>query len=250
MAPLLTIGPLSIPLPSLTLLLGFWLGSMLAEKKAKEIHLDGKFIENALWSGLVAGLIGARLSYLARFPNAFRGDWLSILSLNPAFLDVSSGVLIAGAAVFLISARQQFDTWKLLDSLVPFFAVLLLSFHLASFFRGTGFGTPTDLPWGIELWGERRHPAQLYYSLAAAVQLVAVLYYFPKTYLADGIRFSILLSSSSFYLLILNKFQVASQPTLGRFRLEQVLFWFALLVGLILLNIRGKNQGEIEYETT
>ena len=36
---------------------------------------------------------------------------------------------------------------------------------------GEAFGVPTDLPWGITLFGATRHPTQLYFALAALLSL-------------------------------------------------------------------------------
>jgi phosphatidylglycerol:prolipoprotein diacylglycerol transferase len=38
--------------------------------------------------------------------------------------------------------------------------------RLGAFLDGSGFGEPTNLPWGVSLWDEIRHPVQLYESIA------------------------------------------------------------------------------------
>src|SRR5207249_4504723 len=64
------------------------------------------------------------------------------------------------------------------DSLAAPVAAAILVGRLACFSAGCCFGTPTDLPWGVDFGdGVRRHPTQLYetaFHLACLVGLLAL----------------------------------------------------------------------------
>ena len=179
MFPVINLGPLSIPGPALFLIIGYLVGSFLLDKKATSFSMDSEIIDRALWIGTISALIGARLSFIAGSPAAFKGDLLSVLSLNPALLDPTGGLVIGIAAVILVITRQKTDYWLFLDSLTPFLGAMIPAYFLSRFASGNGYGFATNLPWGIQLWGAIRHPVQLYLAVAALIPLAIVLIYAP-----------------------------------------------------------------------
>ena len=48
--------------------------------------------------------------------------------------------------------------------------------RLGAFLGGINFGEPTSLPWGVFMWGEVRHPAQIYEMLALLAILAVLLW--------------------------------------------------------------------------
>lgn len=103
MLPILHIGPLAIQVPGLVLLLGLWLGLSLTERYAPRYGMDSKILYNLVIISILAGVVGARLLYVARFPDAFLSKPASIISLNPSLLDLWGGVFH--------SHHGCFDSW-------------------------------------------------------------------------------------------------------------------------------------------
>ena len=174
MLPILHVGPLAVQTPGLILLAGLWLGLSLAEKHTRGSDVKASDLSNLVIVSLVAGLVGARLVYVLRYPPVFAASPLSIFSLNPGLLDLWGGIAVGLIAGMVYGGRKGMQLWPTLDTLTPalaVFAVALGGSHLAS---GAGYGAPTNLPWGIEMWGTNRHPAQVYEILAAAFVLWAV----------------------------------------------------------------------------
>ncbi len=238
MFPIINLGPLSLPAPAFILLLGFFAGSYLLDKKASSFLMDSEIIDRALWIGVPSGFIGARVSFILRSPAAFRGDLMSIISLNPALLDPESGFLIGIAAVFLIISRQKADYWRFLDSLTPFLGTFLPFYFFSRFASGNGYGIVTDLPWGIFLWGAVRHPVQLYFLVFAVVILIFVLIYAPIKDIPSGSSFLIFSAATFSYLLFCVAFQEQVSTLIAGFRPDQMIFWIGLLAFLVLLNYR------------
>lgn len=169
MLPYLSLGPLLVPMAAFTLLGGLWVGSALAEKEAARLKLNAADVYNLVFFGLVAGLIGARLVYAARYLNAYLASPASLLSLLPATLDVNAGVGIGLATAMLFGWRKRLPLRPTLDALAPGLAVFMVALGLAHLFSGDAFGAPTQLPWSVYLWDEYRHPSQVYETLAALV---------------------------------------------------------------------------------
>ena len=238
MFPIFQIGPLSLPAPAFILLAGFFAGSYLLGRKTNSSLVDSEIIDRALWAGILSGLIGARLSYIAGNPTAFNGDLKSIFSINPSLLDPVGGFLILITFVVLIIIKNKIDPWHFLDSLTPFFGAMLPAFFLSLFASGNGFGTVTDLPWGIYLWGAIRHPVQLYLVLFSLIPLLFILVYTPAKNMPSGSSFLLFSAATFGYLLFCAAFQEPSLPTISGFRTDQILYWFGLLIMLVLINTR------------
>jgi len=247
MFPTINLGPLSLPAPELILILGFWLGSTFSERYAKQFNLDPLILDKTLWITLLSGIIGARLSYVARSSFAFEGNLLAIISLNPDLLDPAGGLLISAAVGFLYLSRQQISVKAFLDSLSPLLGVMAIALSLSNFASGRGFGTATFLPWGIELWGEIRHPVQVYYIIGGVLTLFFLLRFFrTKTY-QPGIIFTAFLSLTSGYRLFFSGFQETRFFTFSGIRISQVVVWAILLISLYLL--RNQIFPTLEEET-
>jgi len=174
MFPVIQLGPLVIQTPGLVLLLGFWAGMEFAERHAVQRDIPEGKAYNLIWVSLIAGLLGARLGYIAQYPAAFVSSPLSILALSPQMLSIPSGLLAAFLTALVIIQRKKLPVWPTLDSLVSLLATMAVALGLAHFASGDAYGLPTALPWGIELWGNHRHPTQLYETILALLVLVVL----------------------------------------------------------------------------
>jgi prolipoprotein diacylglyceryltransferase len=213
----------------------------LAEKFAPQREVSPNDVYNLVFTALVAGVIGARLTYILRYPQAFIPSPLSVFSLNPGLLDPLGGAAAGVLAALIHGQRKKLPPWAALDALTPLLAVLSIAVSLSNFASGAGFGTPTQAAWGIELWGAKRHPTQLYESLAAAIILLAL---WPgHRYLqnwAAGRYFLVFLAASSLARLFLEAFRGDSILLPGGIRLAQALAWSILAFCLFQLQRLSK----------
>lgn len=225
MFPIISLGPLSLPSAPLILLIGFWLGSSLAERKFKAAGKDPDQLGKIIWYTLLAGIAGARISFIARDPSAFAGNWKSVLSLNQALLDPVGGLAISLAVLYFLSVQYRVSWKELLDDLVPLFAVFAPAIFLANFASGKGIGLLADLPWGINQYGGARHPVQLYLALSGLIVLYLSSFHRGSVQTQPGSRFLNFLTYTSGYLTFLLGFQDPLGNTLGGLRINQVLAW-------------------------
>ena len=227
MFPVLQVGPLALQVPGLLVLLGLWLGLNLAERRAPRHDIHPETLYNLVFYSLAAGVIGARLAYAARFPDAFLRSPASLLSIQPGLFDPTGGLIIAVLTGWITIQRKSLDPMRTLDALTPLLAVLAVALPLANLSRGSGYGAAADLPWSIEIWGAARHPSQIYESLAAA----AILFVLerpgsrqPKDSL-PGIRFFSFVAFSAGTRLFLEAFRGDSALILGGLRVTQLAAW-------------------------
>jgi prolipoprotein diacylglyceryltransferase len=240
MFPILQIGPLAVQTPGLAMLLGLWLGLTLAERYAGAQQVNPDRIYNLTLVSLVTGVAGARLIYAARFPTAFAANPSSLLSLNPGLLDPVGGIVTGLIAGMIYGQRARLPFWRTLDALTPAFAVISIALALSQLAAGTAYGAPTDLPWGVSLWGANRHPSQIY-SMFAATVILAILWpgrrWLSALQQKPGRIFLTFIALSAGARLLLEAFRGDSAILPNGFRVAQIIAWLILAASLWALTI-------------
>ena len=236
MLPILQIGPLALPVPQFSLLLALWLGLSLAENLAPRRGISSEALYNLVFTGLAAGLIGARLGYVLQYPSAFVQSPLSLISLNPGLLDPFSGYVIGLLGMLIYGRRKQFPFLNMLDVLTPLVAVLAVGIAAAHIASGEAFGAETSLPWGINLWGASRHPSQIYELAGALVIMVLTLRQLSRNTHA-GVSFLCFVALTAGARLFLEAFRGDSLTIIGGLREMQIAAWLVLAAALLLLDI-------------
>lgn len=178
---LFSIGPLPIRAfgvgLALTFLAGVWYVKGLTTRDSRpfETYLVFAYIM------IFGGVIGARLSYailhwadfsdnLGAIFNPFQSGQFGIAGLN-----LYGGVLMAIAGSIVYAWFRKLSVLEIFDYFAPTVGLGLGISRIGCFLNGCCFGTPTDLPWGVQfpvgsipyyIFGtEHLHPAQIYSSL-------------------------------------------------------------------------------------
>ena len=242
MFPIMNIGPLAIQAAGLILLLSFFIGTFLTSKLAGELNTNGDAIENSLLIGMIAGLLGARIGFMMIYPSVFIDNPLNLVSLTPSMLDASFGILVGILTAFILAQRKQLPLWPTLDTLTPFIIMVFAGIQLANYANGSAFGLPTQLPWGIELWNEVRHPVQLYALILAGIMFMWLLAHTRLLritgFLRSGVLFNIILAGLSAIILFTNAF-IAEKVLLGQIDFYQVVAMVVLVSSLVLIYTRA-----------
>ena len=243
MFPVLQLGPLAIRTAGLLLLAGGFLGLHVAEGRASRRGLHPDRMYALVMLVFAVGILGARLSFAAQHPGAFRSSPLSLISLDLSLLDPFGGLALALVAGLVYGQKKRLAFWPTLDAFTPALAVFAVFLGLSHWAAGSAFGAPTSLPWGIELWGAKRHPSQIYEILAALVILTIFWRRFDRED-AAGRLFLGFIALSAGAALFLGAFRGDSTLLPGGLRLDQVLAWFVLAASLWLLEHRSGGQAE------
>jgi phosphatidylglycerol---prolipoprotein diacylglyceryl transferase len=174
-------GPLAVSWHGLMIAVGIVLGAWLASHYARERDLDPEFVAAAVVVIALAGIVGARLFYLAvNDPAALArpGDWIA--SRGYAFY----GALIAGPLALAVWLRHRRLTVRYLDALAAGFPLGLAVGRIGDVINGEHYGGPTDLPWGFrythpdaEVPGsELAYHSGGFYELLLGLALLAILW--------------------------------------------------------------------------
>ncbi len=243
MFPTLSLGPLSIRTPGLLLLVGVFLGLSLAERHAARRGLSPDRLYSLILLITLTGLAGARLAFAAQHLAVFRAAPLGLLSLDPALLDPIGGLGTAVLAALLAGRRWRPAFWPTLDALTPALAVAAVFVGLAHLAAGSAFGAPTSLPWGIFLWGETRHPTQIYQTLGSGLILAGLWRQFGRSTPPGHLflKFTALTAGGA---LLVEAFRADSVVLSGGLRQTQILAWIILAFSLGLLERRPTTSAE------
>lgn len=171
MHPLLQVGPLNLSTGGLLLLASVLTASSLASRIAwrREGAALVSQVESIFLPAALGALLGARVWYGVLNWDLYGRDPALFVALRIADLAWPGGLVGGALAGWLWARARSYDVRALADTA----ALALPAAHLVAsaglLLSGEAFGVPTDLPWGINLFGAVRHPTQLYYALAALV---------------------------------------------------------------------------------
>ncbi len=224
------------PRHMILLIVATWLGLTLAEKRTEQHNISKDDLNNITFYGMIAFVLGGRLTYILQNISAFTKSPLDIISINPDLFDPIGALAIAFIVVFAYAQRKQLPLWNILDALTLFFAVIAIGLGLSHLAAGTAFGTPTKLPWGINLWNATRHPTQLYDAIASSLILVLLWLFKPK--LRPGILFLFFIALTALSQLITQTFRADTTFIFNGVRQPQVLAWVTLLLCFFIIETR------------
>ena len=125
---------------------------------SKEVERRGEKADS-IWDALVwilpAGIIGARLWYVA---NATLGgnpyymeNPIQIINIPAGGLHFYGGLLFGAAAMVYYLKQNQMDVWLFLDAIAPATLLGQALARPANFINQELYGQPTTLPWGIPI---------------------------------------------------------------------------------------------------
>ena len=171
MLPFLNLGPLALPTGPLVYLLGVWLALFAVDRAARRLGLDAERHYALATTAVLAGFVGARLVFVLLHWPSYDDNLLGIVWPLTTGYSAAGGALIGAAAAFFYGRWRRLSLWPALDALAPGLLLFLIAVSLADFLGGAGYGSLTSMPWGITVFGVRRHAVQLYEALAGVAAL-------------------------------------------------------------------------------
>jgi prolipoprotein diacylglyceryl transferase len=169
------IGPLFLHFYGLCIAIGvlaaFWLANrrwVQAGGKPGELERAG------IWA-VAAGFLGGRLGYVITHTGDFRGRWWEVLYIWQGGLALYGGLTLGILTGLWVARRQGLPVLRALDAAIPAIPLAQAFGRWGNYFNQELFGTPTTLPWALEVDPAHRperyaefatfHPTFLYESL-------------------------------------------------------------------------------------
>jgi phosphatidylglycerol---prolipoprotein diacylglyceryl transferase len=213
------------------LLAALWLGLALAEKRAARHGISRETLSNLVYYSLLGYVLGGRLLFVLENFQVFIKSPLSIFSPNIDLFDPAGALVTALLVGLIYGQRQKLSLWPVLDALTPLLATLAVGMHLSQLAAGTAFGSPTQLPWGIELWNSIRHPVQVYELIASLLIFAFLWFRKPGSFAGSDFLWFIALTAGS--RLVFEAFRGDSTLVLNGLRSAQSIAWLVLAAAII-----------------
>ncbi|MBK9209484.1 MAG: prolipoprotein diacylglyceryl transferase [Anaerolineales bacterium] len=230
----------SPPRHMILLVFATWIALSLAEKRTERHGVNKEYLNNITFYGLIAFVIGGRISFVLQNLPAFIKSPADIVSINTDIFDPLGALAAAFIVALVYGQRRGLFLWPTLDALTPFFAVITIGMGLSHLAAGTAFGKETDLIWGIDLWNATRHPTQIYETLASL--LIFSLLWFKKHDPRPGILFLTYTALTAASQLFIQAFRGNSTLIFNDLRQEQLIAWIILALCFVLFEYRFQKQ--------
>lgn len=235
-----TIGPVQIRWYGLIIAIGLCLAVIYACATAKRHNVTADKVLNCVIVGVITGIIGARLYYVAFEWEYYSQNLSSILAINEGGLAIYGGIIGALIGGLIVAKITKMNIAGLLDIAALGFLLGQGIGRWGNFFNQEAYGTVTNLPWGMMSEGtnmETVHPCFLYESIWCLLGFV-LLHFFSKGkhrkyYGQIGLLYMVWYG---FERMIVEGLRTDSLYTpLFNLRVSQVLSLVILIVGLIFL---------------
>lgn len=208
------------------ILAALWLGLALAEKRVSRHGISKEALNNLVYYSLLGYVLGGRLFFVLQHLEVFMKSPLNIFSINIDLFDPAGALVTAVLVGLIYGQRKKLPLWPSLDALTPLFATLATGLHLSHLAAGTAFGSPTRLPWGIDLWNAVRHPTQVYGLLASVFIFGWIWFRKPGSYAGSDFLWFIALTAGS--RLFFEAFRGDSRLIFTGVRSAQLIAWLVL----------------------
>ena len=234
MFPTINIGPFVFPTAGIVYLLGAYLSLTLIERATKRLQLNVEATYGVAVTGLLVGFVAARLVFVATYWTSFSQNLLSIIWPLTSGYNVMGGLFFGAAAAFFYGRYKQLPLWPTLDALTPGLIAAFLTVSLADFLAGPGYGTFTSVPWGISVFGIRRHPVQIY-EIILGIAALGVWWQVVKQRPPAGQAFLLTMALYSAGRLFLDAYRDNAWLTADGYHVIQIISLVVMLGCLILL---------------
>jgi prolipoprotein diacylglyceryl transferase len=249
------VGPLFFHFYGLCIALGILAAVSLARRRWQQAGHDPAELERAAFWGVVAGFVGGRLGYVATHTGDFQGRWLHVVAIWEGGLALYGGLTLGIAVGVLVAWRQGLPVGAALDAAIPGIPLAQAFGRWGNYFNQELFGTPTKLPWALEVEPQYRpdryagfetfHPTFLYESLYNLL-IVAVLIWIGRTRrLRAGslvLCYAILYATGRFLLELLRTDTTYRLAGLSRNAWVSILVVVVAATVLVLRERRGRDQ--------
>jgi phosphatidylglycerol---prolipoprotein diacylglyceryl transferase len=173
---LFQIGPFPVSSFGVFLLLAFAVGIVVLRIRTRRLGWDGGEVIDLSLYAIIGGVIGARIAYVLVNIGEFIGDPARVFTIWKDAGLAFYGALIGGAIVaWLYGRRRGWTLGAIADAGAPGLALGYAVAMVGTLLYGLNYGRPASVPWAVLLFGEPRHPTQIYLMIAALIIFVVLL---------------------------------------------------------------------------
>ncbi len=137
---------------------GALIAALLASRRAVARGYHPDHVWNQLMLGLILGIAGARIYYVAFEWERFAPNPWSAFNLTTGGIAIHGAIIGALLSTVIYTRYAKLPYWDWLDVCVPGFLLAQSIGRWGNFFNQEAYGRPTDLPFGLRIDPEYRLP--------------------------------------------------------------------------------------------
>ena len=152
------IGPVRVTFYGLFIMTGVVIGWFVIRNRFVERGGDAEIAEKVVIRLVAFGFLGARLAYVSTHLSRFEGEWWKVIAIWEGGLALFGGLTFGALAIVYYCRKYGASLPDFLDSAAPAVPFAQAMGRMGNYFNQELFGTPTDLPWGLEIDPAHRPP--------------------------------------------------------------------------------------------
>lgn len=166
------IGPLRVTFYGIFIMTGVVIAWIVTRNRFVARGGEAEVAERIVIRVVVFGFLGARLAYVSTHLSRFEGEWWKVIAIWEGGLALYGGLTLGAVVMYLYARKWGASFPDFLDSVAPAVPFAQALGRFGNYFNQELFGTPTELPWGLEIDPEFRpdqyaqfetfHPTFLY----------------------------------------------------------------------------------------
>jgi prolipoprotein diacylglyceryl transferase len=251
------IGPLRLNAYGLMIALGVVAAVTTTSRRWVRIGRSPDEVGAVAWLAVPAGVLGARIYHLMTDWKSYRGNWGQAFKIWDGGLGIWGGVILGTIVGVIVGRRRNLPALKLMDAAAPAIPLAQAIGRVGNWFNIELFGSPTTLPWGLEIPLDKRpdqfrnfttfHPTFLY-ELLWNLGVVALVLFVGKRFgdrLKPGRLFAVYVAGYTFGRFWIERIRTDNAYKLLGLRInEWTASGFFLLAVFVLLRARAPKPSQ------
>ena len=196
------IGPLTIHFYGIMIGIGVLVAAIVAQRRYERFGGNPAILDRVILWTVVIGFAGARLAYVSTHTARYQGRWHAVLFIWEGGLALYGGLTAGALAAIYMMRKLNGDFPMFTDAVAVGLPLAQAIGRFGNYFNQELFGTPSTLPWAVEIDAANRpadylefatfHPTFLYEALWNILITVPVILYAERRFdLRKGASFPI-----------------------------------------------------------
>jgi prolipoprotein diacylglyceryl transferase len=150
------IGPLNIHIYGILMGIAVATAYVLTVRRYEKFGGDRATAESAGFWAIVIGFVGARFAFVLPRLGDYSDNWLGVFRIWEGGIALFGGLTFGTVAALFVVHRRHGDLLMFADSVAVALPAAQAIGRWGNYFNQELFGTPTSLPWGLEIDPENR----------------------------------------------------------------------------------------------
>ena len=196
------IGPLTVHFYGILIGIGVVVAAIVTQRRYERFGGDGSILDRVILWTVVIGFLGARIAYVSTHTARFQGRWYAVFFIWEGGLALYGGLTAGALAAAYMLRKLDGDFLMFTDAVAVGLPLAQAIGRFGNYFNQELFGTPSTLPWAVEIDPANRpaeyaefgtfHPTFLYEAMWNVFVTVPIILYLERRgKLAKGASFPI-----------------------------------------------------------